>query len=67
MNQVNAGLPLNAIQKLQPIQNAVDGILLEKPFHFATPLLQELHRLPVVFQTQFKVLIIPYMVKAQVM
>lgn len=45
------------------LQNAAAHMLLGKPeFHRATPLLQELHCLPTVFQSQFKVLVITYTV-----
>lgn len=54
-------LPLKMTWKMQLVQNTAAGMLSNSPrFPHAMPLIQELHRLPVVVRVQFKVLVLSY-------
>ena len=60
-NALYMGLPLKSIQKLQLAQNAAARAVLGAPRRaHITPLLCELHWLPVCFWVQFKVLVITF-------
>ena len=55
-NSILAGLPLKQISCLQRVQNNATKLVLRKSKHdHVTPLLQELHWLPVKFQPQYKI------------
>ena len=55
-NSILAGLPLKQISCLQRVQNNAAKLVLRKSKHdHVTPLLQELHWLPIKFQPQYKI------------
>ena len=55
------GLPDCEIAKLQRVQNAAARLLtLSRKYDYITPVLQELHRLPVKFRIHFKILLLTF-------
>ena len=55
-NSIFAGLPLKKISRLQRVQNNAAKLVLRKSkYDPVTPLLQELHWLPIKFQPQYKI------------
>ena len=55
-NSILAGLPLKQISRLQRVQNNAAKLVLRKSkYDHVTPLLQELHWLPMKFQPQYKI------------
>ena len=55
-NSICAGLPLKQISRLQRVQNnAAKPILGKSKYDCVTPLLQELHWLPIIFRPQYKI------------
>ena len=55
-NSILAGLPLKQISRLQRVQNnAVKLVLRKSKYDHVTPLLQELHWLPIKFRPQYKI------------
>ena len=61
LNSLLFGLPEYQIEKLQKIQNAAAKLILrKKKFDHVTPLLQELHWLPVKKRIVFKILLLTY-------
>ena len=60
-NSLLFGLPHCALTKLQRVQNAAARVLYLAPrFCHITPILYELHWLPVTFRIEFKVIIITH-------
>ncbi|XP_061477607.1 uncharacterized protein LOC133381973, partial [Rhineura floridana] len=60
-NALYVGLPLKMVRKLQLIQNAAARLLMNsRRRDHITPVLFDLHRLPVVFRAQFKVLVLTF-------
>ena len=60
-NSLLCALPNKIIQKLQYVQNgAAKLILLKRKRDHVTPLLKELHWLPIKYRTQFKVLVLTW-------
>uniref|UniRef100_A0A8C2X723 Ferric-chelate reductase 1 n=1 Tax=Cyclopterus lumpus TaxID=8103 RepID=A0A8C2X723_CYCLU len=60
-NSLLAGLPANAIRPLQLIQNAAARLVFNRPkFTHTTPLLRDLHWLPVAARIRFKTLVLAY-------
>ena len=56
-NSLLIGLPQKSLYKLQMVQNSAAVSLPKTPlFHHITPVLQQLHWLPVKFRIQFKIL-----------
>ncbi|CAB4010661.1 Hypothetical predicted protein, partial [Paramuricea clavata] len=61
------GLPNNAIAKLQRVQNAAARILYRAPqFSHITPLLYELHWLPVKYRIEYKIITLTFKFYARV-
>jgi len=57
-NSLLIGLPQKSLYKLQMVQNSAAVSLPKTPlFHHITPVLQQLHWLPVKFRIQFKILV----------
>ena len=55
-NSILAGLPLKQISRLQRVQNnAAKLVLVKSKYDHVTPLLQELHWLPIKFRPQYKI------------
>ena len=55
-NSIRAGLPLKQISRLQRVQNnAAKPVLGKSKYDRVTPLLQELHWLPIIFRPQYKI------------
>ena len=55
-NSILAGLPLKQISRLQRVQNnAAKFVLRKSKYDHVTPLLQELHWLPIKFRPQYKI------------
>ena len=55
-NSILAGLPLKQISRLQRVQNNAAKLVLRKSkYDHVTPLLQELHWLPIKFRPQYKI------------
>ena len=55
-NTILAGLPLKQISRLQRVQNnAAKRVLRKSKYDHVTPLLQELHWLPIKFRPQYKI------------
>ena len=55
-NSILAGLPLKQILRLQRVQNNAAKLVLRKSkYDHVTPLLQELHWLPIKFRPQYKI------------
>ena len=62
-NSLLAGLPASAIRPLQLIQNAAARLVINVPRHtHTTPLLTDLHWLPVIARIKFKTLVLTYQV-----
>ncbi|XP_064190187.1 uncharacterized protein LOC135254133 [Anguilla rostrata] len=60
-NSLLAGLPASAIRPLQLIQNAAARLVFNLPRHsHVTPLLTDLHCLPVIARIKFKTLVLAY-------
>ena len=60
-NSLYAGLPLGLIRKLQLVQNAVARVLTGISYQsHITPVLRQLHWLPVEFRIRFKVLVLTF-------
>ena len=60
-NSLLYGLPHWAVTKLQPVQNAAARVLYLAPrYCHLTPILYELHWLPVTFRIEFKIIIITH-------
>lgn len=60
-NSLYYGLPDSQIQKLQRIQNAAARLVIRAPKHsHITPILEQLHWLPLKFRIQFKILLFTY-------
>ena len=60
-NSVLCMLPVKSITKLQRVQNACAKLIFRaKKFNHVTPLMKQLHWLPVRYRTKFKVLLITY-------
>ena len=52
---------LNQLQRLQRIQNAAARVLtFRKKFEHITPVLKELHWLPIKYRVKFKILLLTY-------
>lgn len=63
-NALLTGLPAKSINRLQYIQNSAARLLTHtRPWHHITPILHQLHWLPVQYRIHFKVLLLVY--KAQ--
>jgi hypothetical protein len=61
LNCLLYGLPHAVINKLQKVQNTAARLVLgTKKFDHVTPMLQELHWLPITFRIQYKVLLMTY-------
>lgn len=61
LNSLLFGLPKSEIQKLQRVQNSTARLITgSKKFDHITPILKELHWLPVQFRIEFKVLLLSY-------
>ena len=60
-NSLLSGLPKRQIAKLQRVQNAADRLISNSPrFHHITPILRELHWLPVSFRINFKIILLTF-------
>ena len=60
-NSLYYGLPNNQLQRLQRIQNAAARVLtFRKKFEHITPVLKELHWLPIKYRVKFKILLLTY-------
>ena len=60
-NALLCGLPSNAIAKLQRVQNAAVRVLLRVPrYCHISPLLRDLHWLPVEFRINYKIIILTF-------
>lgn len=58
-NVIYVGIPLKTMWKLQLVQNTAACTILPTPwFTYVTPLLCDLHWLPIVFKVQFKLMVI---------
>jgi hypothetical protein len=61
MNALLTGLPKNLIQKLQKIKNIAAQIVTKsKSREHITPILKELHWLPIEQRIEFKILVVTY-------
>jgi hypothetical protein len=61
LNSLLIGLPNYLITKLQFVQNhAAKIVMKKKKFDHVTPLLKELHWLPIVYRIQFKILLLTF-------
>ena len=60
-NSLICGLPNKMIQKLQRVQNAAAKlVMLARKRDHVTPLLRQLHWLPMLYRSQFKILVLVY-------
>ena len=60
-NSLMAGLPATLTNKLQLVQNAAARVITRtKKFDHITPVLRELHWLPIIYRIQFKVCLIVF-------
>ena len=60
-NAILYGAPENLLQKLQGVQNCVARLVcLKSKYECITPLLQELHWLPVEYRIEFKILLVTF-------
>ncbi|XP_061466651.1 uncharacterized protein LOC133377174 [Rhineura floridana] len=60
-NALYVGLPLKTVRKLQLVQNAAARVLTGiKKYDHITPVLAQLHWLPICFRARFKVLVLTY-------
>ena len=60
-NAILYGAPENLLQKLQGVQNCVArSVCLKSKYECITPLLQELHWLPVEYRIEFKILLVTF-------
>ncbi|XP_061470050.1 uncharacterized protein LOC133379228 [Rhineura floridana] len=60
-NALYVGLPMKTVRKLQLVQNAAARVLTgTKKFDHITPVLAQLHWLPICFRARFKVLVLTY-------
>ena len=58
-NVLYLGLPLKLLRKLELVQNAAARLLSgAAPFQHVTPLLRELHWLPICYRARFKILVL---------
>ena len=59
-NSVFTGLPADRIARLQRVQNNAERLVMKKRRDHGTPLLRELHRLPVKLCCQYKIVTLDY-------
>ena len=60
-NSLNCGLPKKLLNKLQRVQNAAAKlIMLARKRDHVTPLMKQLHWLPMVYRCQFKIIVLTY-------
>ena len=60
-NSLLSGLPMSVLKKLQMVQNAAAKLVVKaRKFDHVTPILKELHWLPISYRTQCKILLLTY-------